>query len=95
MVRVLQKKKTSRRASLSRRASVQKEMPVTIGIHLSVLLGISEHSSTPKKLEGEPKKRHSSVAAATTVDITRAGEETVSLKFWRGETFCMVYQRFQ
>ena len=35
-VRVLEERKSSRRATLSRRAIVQKEMPVIAGMHLSV-----------------------------------------------------------
>ena len=56
-VRVLQEKKTSRHATPPRRTSVQTEMLVIIGIHLSALLikkevanmGISVRSSIPKK----------------------------------------------
>ena len=87
-IRGLQEYKTSRPATVSNKASAQKEMPVIIGIHQSALFINKETvesvcgQAQRKWLDGgEPKKQNNSVAVAKTLDITQAGQELTSLKF--------------
>ena len=87
-VRVLEERKSSRRATLSRRAIVQKEMPVIAGMHMSVSfhqpggckLGNTCAFQHTEQAAGEPKKRNTSAVVAPTLDLTQAGKEVTSPK---------------
>ena len=76
MVRFLRGKKTSQRATLSTRATVQQKKHVIIGIHLRGLfineggckLGNKSAFKHTEHAGGEPKKRNNSVVIAKTLD---------------------------
>ena len=81
MPEVLQKRKPSQRSTPSRRASVQEEVSVIIGIHLSASftkheaanLGISVKSNNTEKAGGEPLKRNNSVPVAQHIGYLPSG----------------------
>ena len=73
---------------LSQRVVVPKRMPVTTGIHVSVLLASKRELQTwnhcafkqTEKAGGEPQKRTNAVVVAQTLDHTQAEKENTSLK---------------